>query len=75
MSTNEVSEKEIQIIEKISNVSGIIRPEGLLTWSQQQMLEKLDDPFSQQLIQIILEFEPTKRQWKKIIKKMSEQES
>ena len=61
-----------ELIRQLQKATGLINFEGQLFWSQQQWLEKLDDPMAKRLVEVIHTIPMDQRTWKKILKKYQE---
>lgn len=59
-----------KVVERVRQVTGLVNLEGKVSWAQLQMLEKLPDPLSQELVKIIHATEPAKRIWDRLLKKL-----
>jgi hypothetical protein len=63
---------DAELIGELRRRTGIVNLKGLVTWSQQHLLESLNDPLCQEVVEILRSIDVSKRDWKKVLKMLSE---
>ena len=64
-----------EIISKVRSLTGLVRLEGPITWAQQQMIEKMNDPVVKRLVEIVQGLDISKRTWDRALEAFSKTNS
>lgn len=64
-----------EFITRIKQATGLVHLDGKIFWSQQQLLEKINDPLAVRLVKLIKATDTDKRDWRKILLMLEKSEN